>query len=133
MSMVVPAVIGATIVMTREGYWSSAWACVASPIHPASKAANSAVTRMVFPSDSCCSFRKSAERDGADRRGFGADQVERQADQREAILFDAIEILQIRHGDDAVLAERARIVEGARRVRLVIAMIEIVTDDHHAL
>jgi len=49
------------------------------------------------------------------------------------ILVDLVEILQIRHGYDAVLAERARVVEHARRARLVVAVVEIVADDHHAL
>ncbi len=54
-------------------------------------------------------------------------------DQRHAVLGDAIQILQIRHGDDAVFAQCAGIMKHARCAGFVITMIEVVTDDHDAL
>src|SRR5438093_1895295 len=50
----------------------------------------------------------------ADRRCFGADHLERQTDQGETVPLDPIEVLQVRHGDDAVLAQRPGIVKHPR-------------------
>ena len=71
-----------------------------------------------------------AQSDRAHRRSLGTDQLQRQPDQREAILGDAVEVLEIGHGDDAMLAQRPRVVEDAGRIGLIIAVIEIVADDH---
>src|SRR5262245_46100995 len=75
----------------------------------------------------------SHQRDGPHGRSLGADELERQRKQRETVLVDAVEVLQIRHGDHAVLAEGARIVEHARGAGLVVAVIEVIADDRHTL
>src|SRR5262249_56557149 len=75
----------------------------------------------------------SEQNDGPHRRRLRVDDVERKADERDAVLADAIQILQVRHGEDAVFAQRAGIMKHARRAGFVIAVVEIIPDDHDAL
>ena len=49
------------------------------------------------------------------------------------ILADPVEVLEVRHGDDAVLAQGPRVVKHAGSARFVVAVVEIVADDHHTL
>src|SRR5499427_8928134 len=131
MSMVVPAVKGTTTVTNREGYCSCAAALVPTAIAAASRtAANFTDFIALLPSIratrpraavfllTSMPFFASGQNDGAHGRRLRADDVQREADERDAVLGDAIQILQIRHGDDAVFAQRARIMEHTRRAGL---------------
>src|SRR5262249_29878039 len=136
-SIVVPAVMGTTMGINREGYW--ACACAGANTHAtiARHAAPNLCRLMRRPLTrlavfvSCCPPSYQCPR--AHRRRLRADQLEWKADQRKTILFDPVEVLQIGHCNHAVFAERARIMEDARCARLVVTMIEVVTDNHHAL
>src|SRR5262245_24137876 len=99
MSMAVPGVIGAMSVTERFGYGSCARARPSNPIRTAAAIAESFKCIIAFlPPTEFAAFR-SVDRDRAHRRGFGADHLQRQADQRETVLLDAVEVLEVGHGD----------------------------------
>src|SRR5262245_42794162 len=146
MSMVVPAAKGTTTVIIRQGYGP----CAAAAVHAAIAAASMTVANFtgfitLLPSTGATPPRAvrfsakahasaaSEQNDRSHRRRLRADDVERKADERDAVLGDAIQILEVGHGDDAVFAQRPRIVEHARCAGFVIAVVEVITDDHDAL
>src|SRR5579871_4187283 len=110
MSIAVPGEIGTTMVTGRTGNGSSARAGGETANDATSASAAAATDRRFIGAP----YSFLNQRHGADRRGLRVDQLERQADQREALLADAVEVLQVRHGDHAVLAQRTRIVKHAR-------------------
>src|SRR5262245_23940724 len=106
MSMVVPGVKGTTTVINREGYCSCAAAGAQTAIAAASIiVANFTGFITLLPSSWATCPRAvrfllkrmppsvSEQNDGPHRRRLRADDVERQADQRDAVLADAIQIL----------------------------------------
>src|ERR1700722_19891723 len=108
MSMGVPGASGVTTVMALDGYCSCARTGMASTNIAASAAAARASLAAVTPAAASLMASPSGEQHRAHRRGFGADQFQWQRHQGHALLGDAIEVVEVRQGHDAGLAQGAR-------------------------